>query len=806
MRWFMRPVPVLILMLAAGGLVHAQPPAGGRAPAATGGSVPAAGAGEALGPVGAADAGGERSRLEQAMVPQTPQNVTITNTGGIVFDPSGEVVTFTGDVQVRTDTGLQLFADQVVHDLKQKSVTLTGNLSIYQGNILHRGQRGVYFYETRQLRVTGLRSSIDPVLLETAEFVSEERNGQQVFVGHDAGLTTDDVEDPSYWLRANKITVYPDDRVVFNNLRLYAGDTPVFWLPYLSQPLNAALGYHFVPGARSSWGAYLLNTYGIMLGGKEDPLTGEREGQWLLSQWHFDIRARRGLATGLDLFDTRLRDNPNLGWLKLYYLQDSNPTISRSALPRDPVDANRWSAALQYLYPLEMAGDPRASWELRSNLTALSDKYYLEDVDPSTFRVNPNPDNTLGLYRRDEGSLLSLFTRLRVNDFYRTDTRLPEITYDQVLGPLFGGRVLHFGQTSAGIYQERLSHDEERTLRDQIDALPPLDPSLPGLLAQLDEPAFQRFHTYHEFSLPTTLGGWLALNPHAGGGFTGYRDISGPADSETRTLVHAGLDASVKFSRAYPDIQVPRWGVDGMLHVVQPYVGWSTVSTDDLDPAVRPIDRLTFTTRPRSIRVGSFSAIDELRTWNIVRPGVRNKLITQRDEGSHEWLVLDTYMDVFVDDPEMQRDVSNLYNDLRWAPLPWFAWDVETQFPVYGRGSGFNEFATRGSFMPAENAEVSLGYRVLNNHPVLRDTSRLDLRGYLRLNDRWGIGTTQIWELEDNVLEFQQFSVHRDLNAWVASLGLSRRDNRGREELGVILSLTLKDFPSASLPLKLESE
>ena len=75
-------------------------------------------------------------------------------------------------------------------------------------------------------------------------------------------------EDPNFWLRAKKTTIYPGDKIVFNDLRLYAGDTPVFWLPYLSQPLDSELGYHFLPGARSSWGPFLLNTYGIMLGGE----------------------------------------------------------------------------------------------------------------------------------------------------------------------------------------------------------------------------------------------------------------------------------------------------------------------------------------------------------------------------------------------------------------------------------------------------------------------------------------------------------------------------------------------------------
>lgn len=748
----------------------------------------------------------EPSGFAQQFTPVPPKDLKVSNSGAITYDPAKGLITFNRDVSVRTDTGLQFFANQAVLNNQAKSISLIGNVSIYQGDILHRGTRAEYFYVSRQLRVTGLRSSIDPLLLETNEFVSEERDGEQVFVGHDAGLTTDDAQTPNYWLRAKKITVYPGDKVVLNNLRVYAGRTPVFWLPYLSQPLDSALGYHFVPGARSSWGAFLLNTYGIMLGGEGDGSSGEKSDPWLLSQWHLDLRSRRGAATGLDLIDTRLADNPNLGWLKLYYMQDTDPSISRSALPRDPVSHERWSIALQHLFPFALGSDRAGSWEARANLTALSDQYYLEDVSPSFYHINPNPDNTLGLYRRGEGTLASMFGRFQLNDFYRTDTRLPELTFDQVLGPVWGGRVLHLGQTSAGFYQENLSTEEVRRLREQISALPAFHAAIPRLLAELDEPGFTRFHTYHEFSLPLTYAGWLTLNPHAGAGYTGYRNISGPLESQDRTLVHAGVDASLKFSRAYPDIEIPRWGVDGMLHVIQPYLAWSTVHTDGLDASLRPIDRFTFSARPRSIRVGSFSAIDELRTWNVVRPGIRNKLITRRDEGSHEWLVLDSYLDAFINDPEMNRKVSNFYNDLHWSPLPWLQWNVETQFPLYETGSEFRELATRATVMPNENTEVSLGYRILSSHPVLEDNNRIDLRAYLRLNDRWGVGTTQIWELDDNTLEYQQFSVHRDLDSWVASLGISRRDNRGREELGVILSLTLKDFPSASLPLELDSE
>ena len=66
----------------------------------------------------------------------------------------------------------------------------------------------------------------------------------------------------------------------------------------------------------------------------------------------------------------------------------------------------------------------------------LSDRYYLEDFEPDRYRTDPAPDNTLGIYRRDDASLLSIYTRLQLNDFYRADTRLPEVAFDQARAPV----------------------------------------------------------------------------------------------------------------------------------------------------------------------------------------------------------------------------------------------------------------------------------------------------------------------------------------------------------------------------------
>jgi LPS-assembly protein len=765
-----------------------------------------------------------------ALTPAMPNEVKIDNRGGIIqYDAEAGTLSYGGPVKVTTDTGLELFADRAVADMKAKTVTLTGHVSIYQGNMLQRGNRAVYHWEQKYLDASSLRASVDPILLEANQFTAEERDGKQVFVGTNAGITTNDEETPDFWFRAKRTTVYPGDRVTFENLRIYAGDVPVFWLPYLSQPLDKELGYHILPGATSYWGAYILNTYGIMLGGNGKKGVADDDA-WLLSKWSLDLRSRRGVGTGVDLVDTRLKNNPNLGWLKLYYTDDLDPSISRTGLPRTAVNPNRFEAQLKYRVPLPV--HDHADWNLDMDLTLLSDRYYLEDFQQRIYSSDPNPDNTIAISRRTDNDLLTLYTRLRINDFYRTDERLPELAFDQARGPIFNLPILHQGSSSLGVYREMLADPTRNSIINPLLTLPVGDPAVPGLLSQLSpyeqqlvsriralpagspqipalttqllDPGFARFYTYQEFSLPGNIGGWLNVTPVAGFGYTRYWNVSGPESSADRVLAHVGVESSLKFTREYPDINNHKWGIDGLLHVIEPYANWSYVSTNNLDPSFPTIDRLGFSTRPNTIDVGSFTAVDDLKNWNIVRFGARNRLITKRDGENFEWLYLDTYIDAFLADPELNRKFSNLYNDVRWQPLPWLGVDMETQFPIAGAGSGFSEYSTHLRFQPKPGFEFSIGHLLLSNHPVLADSSLLDLRAYARLNENWGVGMEQLWEFETGTLQSEQYSLHRDLGNWIAGMGLIHRNNTLRNEYGVMFTLSLKDFPQAKLPLRFD--
>lgn len=765
---------------------------------------------------------------------EAPKNLQISNYGGGVIEGSKDVeLRYKGPgIKITGDNGMEAFADSVVVDLKAKSATLQGNVSIYQGSILQRGERAVYYYERKFLDTRGLRAGLDPILLEAGKFTAEEREGKKVFVGEDAGITTDDSDDPNFWVRAKKITIYPQEKIVFKNLRLYAGDLPVFWLPYLSQPLNAELGYHFIPGARSSWGPFLLNTYGMMLGGKYNEKTGENEDAWLLSRWHLDLRGKRGVAAGVDLVDTRVENQEEISGLSFYYLSDIAPETSTTGLPRGDVSADRYRVELKARHELDFADD--AHWRVDSNISLLSDQYYLQDFDIPQYRTNYAPDNTLAMYRRDEDSLLSIFTRYQLNDFYRADSRLPEISFDQARGPRFGLPLLHEGKTSLGYIGEKaadlaagtiinplmdLSAGDpaaqallgklsgyERLLAEKLLALPLGDPKRDDIRTQLTDSSYARFNTYQELSMPMTFGNFLNVTPQAGLGYTRYAAANWELDNMDRTTLHAGVESSVKLSKELSNYQNPRLGLDGLKHVLQPYAAWSFISSDDFDLNNPQVDRLTPTTRPRPLDPIRFSAIDDLQSWNVVRMGARNRLLTKRDNQAFEWLFLDTYIDGFIQDPEEQRNFSNLYNDLTWQPVPWMGLNLTTQFPIVVGGPGFNEFTSRLRFMPSRNFKFSLGYRQLNSHPMLTDSNQVTLESFTFLNDRWGFGTNHLYELDDGTLTHQQYTLNRDLGSWVAGIGVTVVDNRIRTEYGFVFSLALKGFSSISLPLGMNGQ
>ncbi len=747
-------------------------------------------------------------------IPTIPDRVEILQEFGYTeFDYPSSQLRYHGDFQLTAEHGLEMNSNNAIFDFKAGTINLDGDVSIYNHGILQRGNHASYNLNTKNLTTKGLAVSAGPspgaslptLLLESGKFQSiTDKRGNSFLVGEDAGITTHDVANPNFWLRADEIRIYPEKRITFRDLKIYFLDTPVLRLPYFAQSLNSELGYHFSPGVRTTWGAYLLNRYGILITGDEDGFLYDEGEPWLLAQILADIRTQKGIGTGLDLIDTRQSKNPNLTGLSFYYANDLDPNATRSGLDRGRVNEDRFRISLQHR--LDIYDGHRGNTFFDTNLTWLSDEYFLEDFDSSSFQVDPDPDNTLSLLHRHPKFLAGLTTRLRLNDFHDNSTSSPEFFLDILKKPIFNTPLLYEGSLSAGIYDETLSSENRAALRDSLNSVTPGSEEELSIQNLLDNRGFNRFHTWHEFSLPLHIHDGIGLVPHAGVGYTSYWDIDNGSSSFDRTLFQAGVDFSLKFSKRHDHVKIKKLGINGLLHTFQPYANFTVLRTDSFDDSFIGIQRLTPTTEVRPIKVGRFYSLDELNQSTILRLGVRNNLFTKRDGSSHPWLSLDTYFDTFIDDPEFDREFSNLYNQLTWNPKPWVQLDLNAQFPITSESEGFSEYSINTTFQPSKSTEIGLRYRFLSSHPTLEDSSRIDMRLYNRLNERWGFSAFQRWELDDGTVELQEYSLHRDLGSWNISGGLFRRDNRIRRELGFSLAFTLKEFPSVSVPITLDNE
>jgi LPS-assembly protein len=755
---------------------------------------------------------------------------------GVTFDKAASSLVWDGGIHMKSDA-MEIFAERAEYVVEAENLVITGDVSVYKDGMVYRGEKAVYSSKTNQLDASGMRSSMEPrapLWFKANSFNSATTSDVEVINATGMEMTTEDSSDPGFHLSAAEVKIFPEDRIVFKNVKAYIGDVPVLWLPYLAQPLEEEQGYTFTPGYRSNLGPYLLNQYGDTIGDHS------------LIKYKLDLYGARGVGAGGEILSRKFKDQregQNFGKFNFYWINDTNPQEGGVASNenRTGLDANRYRVNLQHR--VYLPGPEASDLYIDLDLNKISDEFFYEDFMPWEFREDPQPDNVINIVKTHERGELSLMSRLQLNDFYSTDTRLPEIAADAVKQPLGESGVFYSSNSSFGVLEDHIGGSDKEALTNRIDQIEALlaagedgasldevttkngkkvnletvgngilkpgqkfqlsqgNDILSQLRSQANESKFNRFHTYHELSYPSIVAGAFTINPRVGAGFTNYSSVSGPKPLNTsRAILAAGLETSTKFSKAYDDVVIPSLGINGIRHIIQPYLNWSFVRADDQGKGFAGIDRLVRSTEPRPLDVNNFTAIDSLNNWNIVRAGVYNRFQTKRNGGSYNWLETNTYMDAYVEDPESNRSVSNLYNEITFQPLQWMRLALNSQIPIGGKDS-FSQVNSRITFMPSNDWEFSIGHRFLKDHPYFQDSNLIDLHTYYRINDNWGLSAYERFEADDSTLEMQQYSIHRDLASWAMAVGGVIRDNRGATEYGLVFSLTLKEFPGIRIPL-----
>jgi LPS-assembly protein len=718
---------------------------------------------------------------------KTPQNapIEITSTGETTYENG--LATARGNVAIHLGN-TDIYADYAQYNSTTHDVELRGHVRIYRDTSLYVAESGVYNTETKKIRAINGRTESQPYLLSGANMTSI---GENAYLVRDGVFTTHDSSKPDFRLHAKTIRIYEDDRVIFQYVTAYIGNLPVFWWPYLYQSLSDTFSFTISPAYTSTWGPSILTQVTF-------PIT-----EHVHTRLRLDYFGRRGPAIGLEPTIDYGKDDSSQARIKSFYIQDQNPNLNQTNEIRQDVPTGR------YRFSLEDRTNFTDDIYGIANLTKLSDPFVMQDYFQGDFRIDPVPDNVVAVTKTNPFFTITGIARFQANEFFTTTERLPEVVLDVKRHALFGGPIFYEGES--GFANLRLQFPDDSGFQNYNT---------------------DRFDTFHQLTFPNTYFGWLSIVPRVGFrgtyygktwdlGSTTFLPPSNPLipdfilptptlanpvkfDGDVfRTVFNTGAEASFKISRTWENVQSRAFGLDGLMHVIQPFTNFSYVDENGANPtSILQFDRFEPSTQLRAIDFPQFTTIDSIDNWTVWRVGVRNRLETRRDDQTITWLELDTFFDVNFDNPYDRTDYSNFFNNLRFSPLPWMSLTINSQVPAFAKG--FTEVNTYATVQPVANLQVNVGHRYLNSNPFFENSSLFLVGGYYRIDDNWGVGVQEQYEATTKTLEEQRYSVYRDLSSWVASVGGVIRDNQGVKEYGLLFTVTLKAFPKFGFDLNFD--
>ena len=835
--------------------------------------------------------GGNGAAVQKA--DQTPIDITSDTNTDYGSTPDGRVAKFSGHVNIVTNDA-SIYCNEADYNADTHEGLLTGDVRIYRNDTVLVADRAVYNFNTKAIRALDF-SGEKPPFEFTSTSVFSPGQGLQYNL-RDGNFTTDDRSTPDFHLKAKRIRIYPDDRIVYLGATLYVGATPVFYFPYFYQSLDQQSGYQLTPGYSSTYGAFLLT-------GVTFPVTEHITGLVRL-----DYRTTRGVAGGLNFeykpnkkkkvppsggdispfasdddpstaavvtspdaspnnspssptdvtpggfgassgtlgADTNPNDpdasrpgfaptgealsrqirNKEGSQLLTYFIHDDEPDLNRTTLDRQVIDGNR--------YRVKLSSYNFITDDLYFKLDAdkISDRYVLQDFYEGEFTKNPNPENVASLTYIQPTFITTLTARYQVNEFFDSTERLPELAFEMPRTPLFNTGLFYEDSNTLG-YLHR-SFDNTTTL---------------------PEYSTLRADTFHQLSLPETAFGWLNFVPRVGVRGTYYSRsapesqaaynlqfdnddtdqslLNVPPASATgvqlksqqelkqaiaafqtegdifRPVVNAGFDLSFKISKVYDDVESRIFGLDRLQHVIQPYVDFQYV--EDFGYGSRRLlqfDRLLPTTQLQPLDFPQFTSVDGIDENTAVRVGVRNRFQTKRDALTFDWLEVDTFFQANIVQPDQSATFantnstfSNLFNQITFRPLPWVTATVDSQVPALNPHTGFTEVDTSLDFQATSNLDLTISHRYLDHNEFFQNSSLLRFNAYYRLDDNWAAGFSERYEFAQHQLQAQSYTLYRDLSAFVASFGVTVRNNNGIEDYGVVLNFTLKGVPRVNLPV-----
>ncbi|MFW6025532.1 MAG: hypothetical protein ACOCRX_04255 [Candidatus Woesearchaeota archaeon] len=148
----------------------------------------------------------------------------------ISYNSHNNTIIASGDVNFKTKT-FTLETDELSINLKEKNVSSSGNeFTLIEEDREITGEKINFNYGNNTGGFYNAESKIDDLKFrgKKINFVEKKEYESQV---NEASFTKCILEDPHYQIKANRLKIYPDNKVVAQNVQFWWGDLKVFYLP-----------------------------------------------------------------------------------------------------------------------------------------------------------------------------------------------------------------------------------------------------------------------------------------------------------------------------------------------------------------------------------------------------------------------------------------------------------------------------------------------------------------------------------------------------------------------------------------------
>ena len=567
------------------------------------------------------------------------------------------------------------------HKVKLKLSRSADNISTHRisGNMA----TGYFSFDRAQLRFrnfvcraeSGERKPDGVIVIRKAEMSAcgylEHDNGHYSFGADEMTLTP--FAPDSYDLRDQDIGEGTGDYAIWMTngwAKIYG--IPVLWLPVFYKPRDESPGIcSVVFGKSSDWGYFISMRKRFRF--LDYPA--------LSVQLMGDYYSLRGFGYGIN---GHANTEDSRTEFLVYSIHDNHPyKESDYRKHRLKVHADRYDFRVSNVTHITPRLDFRGAFEYTS------DYYFTRDFFNSRYSSDPQPSTYVALEQQFDIFSASVYFRARVNSFYSTVEKIPEVRLDFHRQQIFDTPLYYQGDFSADYMRMRwIKFDEDPK------------PKLRLKDYELHDYESFRLDTTHFIYLPLQKFGF-SLIPRAGFKLTAYSNSSKhpvsaddliklltAADptsnglgnlnnydrhggSRVRAVGELGAEASFKIHNTWQNARSDFLGIDGLRHVMRPYINYTYISKPNVNRKY----------------LYYFDDIDRIEKENFFRFGVENRLQTRSgDTGIREYFSMENYWDLYMEKSEDElSNIGNFCTKLSFNPIRNLT--LSTEFSIDGGGN-----------------------------------------------------------------------------------------------------------------------